>query len=620
MEKLVEGFDKQVAKLRNMTPEQDIKELEDHYKNDERSTTEMFDAAQKQAKEKGQEEIYEDIWYYDEDGKKKLNIVGIARRLIRQYNFITLGEDRPTIYYYSYGFYLPKGKRIIKREIQILTGGKVIINQVNEILEQIKRLTSIDEDIIHEQPPNTICVNNGILNTETLELIPHDPKKIFMQKININYKKEAKCPKIQEFLKQLFEGQEESIKIIQEFAGYCLYKKYNIKKSLIFVGEPDTGKTTLLNLLINVIGENNISSVSLHKITKDKFSSANLQHKLMNIYDDLTYKDIDDVGAFKIVTGGGYTSSEKKFGESFQFKNYAKLIFATNKISSVKDTDDDAYYNRWIILFFNNVFKGENSDKRLIEKIVSSDEKEGFLYWSLQGLQRLLKNNDFSYDKTSSEIKLIMERSSNPVSAFIQDCLMRDDGSWISKEDMYNIYSIFVNKFGGARVTKEKFGREFIKKALFVVESRKDTDKKKSVHGWSNISLNTGNTAFLQIISNIFCNDENTTLLKIKYDLKKGGITSKKDENNTSNTPFSQFDVKNGEKSDVTNVPKKPKNELFEIILKILERQKKEVEIALIQPSILAADFTVLELDETIEKMKNEGLIFEPRNGFIKKI
>jgi len=35
---------------------------------------------------------------------------------------------------------------------------------------------------------------------------------------------------------------------------------------------------------------------------------------------------MDDVGGFKIATGGGWLSAEKKFGDPFQFKKLCKNL------------------------------------------------------------------------------------------------------------------------------------------------------------------------------------------------------------------------------------------------------------------------------------------------------
>lgn len=465
------------------------------------------------------------IWNTDFNGNKlRLDIFAISELLMKLYHFKTIGDSKKEIYYYEDGIYKKNGEDFIKSRVQNWSEGRIKNNQVNEIVGQIQRSTFEDREVLDNQDPRFICVKNGILDLMSKKLEPHSPKRIFTTKLNWKWNPNAKCERIIEFFEQVLK--KEDIPVLQEFMGYILYRDYLFKKAVIFVGERDTGKTTTNKLIVKFIGKSNTSAESLHRITSDRFSAYSLYGKMLNNYDDLPYKDVQDNGLFKIATGGGYLPAEKKFGDRFQFKNYAKLLFATNKISATKDVDDEAYYSRWIIFFFNNTFDSENpkTDPKLIEKITTQEEMEGLLVWSVEGLNRLLKNQKFSYKLSPNEIKLAMERSSNTISAFVQDCLMEGEG-WISKEDLYAAYSEYVNITSGARETKEKFGRDIQKKAPFIIPARKDTQNKKSEHGWNNIQLNTSNTTFK--LSNVYkevCNI---------YDINNSGIFSKYIEEET---------------------------------------------------------------------------------------
>jgi len=442
-----------------------------------------IEGAEKQKIEK------EYIWNvnYDKDGKeksRKLIHENIAEVLRKKTHFKTIGEHKPEILVYEEGVYKTGGENKIKKQIEYLTDHRAKHHDVNEVVGHIQRQTFCDRDIFIQEP-YLICVGNGILNILNLKLEPHSPKIPFTQKIEWDYKPEADCPNIKQFLKEVLKSGD--IKIVEEHLGYTLYRGYFVKKALICVGGGNTGKTTFLNLNVAFIGEQNISSVSLHRLLYDKFAGASLYNKLLNIYDDLSFKDINATGEFKIVTGGGYVSAEKKFGDQFQFKNHAKLLFATNKISSVKDTDDEAYFDRWIILFFNNVFDSNNSktNNHILKELITPEEMSGLLNLAIIGLKRLLKNQKFSYDKTAEENKNIMEKNSNSTSAFIQDCLIENVGGWVSKQDLYTFFCEYLKKEGLGRITIEKFGRSIKAKAPFIQESKKD-----KTTGWLNVGIN----------------------------------------------------------------------------------------------------------------------------------
>ena len=535
------------------------------------------------------------IWELNDRGKRVINHRKVAMILIDKYHFITVGEEKHQIYFYEDGIYKLGGNRIILQEIQNKTKGVVTVrnNDVSEILGHIKRSTLKDREYLISSDRDEFCVGNGILNIKTRKLIEHDPKKIFTQKIEINFVPGAACPKIKKFLKDIL--QPEDVLIIQELFGYLLFRGYFIKKAIILVGETNTGKTTLLKLIIKFINEKNTSSLSLHKILTDRFASCGMEHKLLNFYDDLSFKDIKKTGAFKIATGDGYVSAEKKFGEHFSFMNYAKLVFATNKISSVEDNDDDAYFNRWIIIFFNNTFSPDDSktNPNIINEITTKEELEGLLIFALNGLKRILERNKFSYNKTGEENKIMMERSSNIINVFFQDCLINTPGSWVSKNDLYKYYSKYVLHNGGSIVTKTKFTQEIQRKIPYTEETQKTVGKKR-LRGWLNINYSTTFTTFLKLI---YVKNNNTP---------KNNKTITKYIPNIHNNNFKLYNILKSSDSGVSNFVLEEMKSLLEmfkplpfkdLLDKVSYKMKKE------------------ELIKILNYLKSEGLVCEGKPG-----
>lgn len=456
------------------------------------------------------------IWELQEDKKGKfVNVFShtlASNCVTANHHILTVGEDRKKMYCYDDGVYRLGGEDLILKKIEALTKGRVKCHQIKEVVGGVQRQTFTDRIELIQKDINLVCVENGILNLKTMKLQQHTPKLIFTQKIPHKFDKEADCPNIKHFLKEILTAND--VMVLQEYCGSILLRDFRFKKALLFVGDMDSGKTTLIKTIINFIGEQNISSKSLHRIVTDKFSTHSLYNKLLNIYDDLSTKDLQDVGEFKIVTGGGWTSCEKKFGDSFEFQNHAKFIFATNKISELKEGNDTAYYGRWLIMFFNNVFsKGNNNTKlNLIDTLTTPEEMSGFLNWCLEGLNRLIENGNFSFALEPEETREIMEIGSSPISAFVFDCLEQVDGEYETKDDLYAAYSKYIEIKGFARVSKEMFGRQLPTKAGFVLSGQRTIKNKKTVC-WLNVIIKpiTKVKAFNTFISTIRRNEYSNT-------------------------------------------------------------------------------------------------------------
>ncbi len=409
----------------------------------------------------------------------------LAKHLAEKHHVITFGEKKREIYIYEDGIYIP-GESLLRGEIQRLLEELASKNAKNEIIEKVIDLTGAKRDLTARNP-ELINLQNGVFDIITGELLPHDPKYRFFSKNPVDYIPDAKCPQVDKFFKEILS--EKDIPVMEEWFGYCLYRSYFIKKATIAVGDKDTGKSTVLKLLDRLIGRNNISGVSLQRLTGDKFSAASLYNKQVNIYDDLSVKDINDNGAFKIATGGGIITGELKFRDQFQFINHAKLIFACNQIPSVKDTEDDAYFSRWIVLEFNK--KILKLDKFLFDKITTSEELSGMLNTALRGLKRLLERQEFSYNLDSDEIKVQMLRSGSSIAKFAYDCLRQaDPGSWVSKEVMYEQYGRYARKAELPIETMSKFGHRLPKFASYITDGKpKNPNTGKQETAWLGVEI-----------------------------------------------------------------------------------------------------------------------------------
>lgn len=413
--------------------------------------------------------------------EKQKEIVRITENLIKKYDIKTIGEKDIEFFIYRNGIYL-KDKRLLQKEIENEYKDESTTHKVKEVINKISRKTYIPREDFDKIDPNIICVKNGVLDLLTLKLKSHSPEYNFTTQIPINYNKNKDCPKFKTFLSELLE--ENYIKIIQEFFGISLFREYFPKKAFIFVGETNTGKTTLIKILYAFIAKENTSALDLQKISNNKFSIITLYKKYLNIHDDMNERDVANTGNFKILTGSGTFEGEYKFGDRFKFTNYAKLIFACNMIPTVKNIgDDEAYFNRWIIIPFNKRIRQLKlyKEKEIIE---DQDEMSGILNWALRGLQRVIKNSKFSYNKTSTEIKEIMlNYNNNSIVNFIKDELFEDVGHWINGNDLYEYYQQYVSKNDMPIETKEMFGRKIRKYATYMI------GKTRGKRGWLNVGI-----------------------------------------------------------------------------------------------------------------------------------
>ena len=330
--------------------------------------------------------------YFDEDGKFKHNI--FANALIHDMKIVTMNDS---IYVYEDGYYKPyakAGRSIERRMIEMYP--KIRTAQRSEVLNYIQIQTCIKpEDVT----PNEYIINlkNTRFDLRTNKPLPFDSSIIDFTRIPVNYDPNAYCADLDKCLNKTFCGDREVINLFEEMVGYMLIKNCRFRKGFLCYGGGSNSKSTILNLLKRFIGESNCSTVEMEKLS-EKFKTAELENKLVNIGDDINRKDITDTGLLKKLFTGESVTVERKNGHPFTLKSYAKLIFSCNEIPRIADKTH-GMYSRLMLIPFTAQFSSddEDFDPFIEDKITTDDALSYLLNMGLRGLRRLLANNDFTY-------------------------------------------------------------------------------------------------------------------------------------------------------------------------------------------------------------------------------
>lgn len=396
------------------------------------------------------EEIEQCIEFHPKTGEViAVNNNVLAQIILSKVPMATLVETKE-ILVYARGHYTPNGLEIIHRILVNTMApyrkqtGQTVYNShmLKEVINIIQGMTYVESKVF-DSDVNIINCKNGLLNWRTGEFNNHNPDYYSRIQLDVNYDPDAECPNILEMFKIILRP--EDFRKALEFISYCLYRRYPIQKAFILLGPGGTGKSHFIDVIRAMLSEENVSSTSMHDLEEDRFASSDLYNKLLNENGDLSQNMLPNVNVLKMLTSNKDAIRAQRKGErAFDFVNFAKIIFAANKLPKVKD-DTSGFYRRIEILPFEHIFseqeKSESADR--LKKVRSPEELSGLLNLVLPYLEPLLESGRFNNSFEVSTAKDQYKRQSDPIATFVELHLREVADECVAKERIYSEYKKF---------------------------------------------------------------------------------------------------------------------------------------------------------------------------------
>ena len=398
--------------------------------------------------------------WFDDDGNFSAPI--LAQWFLREYNFLSTpiaeNGEGVTLYKYEKGVFLPDGASFIRQEACRHLGNLSSKERMNEVLHMLTEYSKCRYETVNPTALNLINLKNGMLDWHTGTLHKHDPDHKSLIQINADYDPKAESEELDAFFKAVFP--EDCIPLVCEFMGYLLIPSTSLQKAFVAIGGGGNGKGTFLKILSHLIGEENISTISLHEIQENKFATAGLLGKLGNFYHDLDPNILKSTGKFKSIVSGDPIAAERKFKDHYSFVPFARLVFSANEFPRSVDKTA-AYFDRLIFVEFPNRFRHTSKqildyDEILIKKpnLISA-----LLNKALAGLQRLMKQQRFTESATSSRAIEAYKRECSNALDFMIECCEKKPESFIPRKQLYQKYSGWCEEQGMRPVSAKNFAK-----------------------------------------------------------------------------------------------------------------------------------------------------------------
>ena len=411
--------------------------------------------------------------------------------------------EKPTFFTSKGGFLFDKFAKYLKQAENIIKiGGKLYIyrdgiyesgdeyieaamiehipnlsrSKRQEVLSYLSLLVSKESGIADA---NLIAFKNGVLNIADDTFNEFSPEYIITNKIPHNYNPNAKSELLDNVMEKFSCGDESVYKLLYQSIGYCFYRRNELRKSFFLLGEKRNGKSTFLDMVATLLGEDNTANLDLCEIG-DRFRTAELNGKLANIGDDINDEWVSNTATFKKVVSGDVVTVERKGKDPFKLRSFAKFFFSANSLPRLgRGKDSKAVLDRLVIIPFDAKFSKDDKDYDpfIKYKLRSEEVMEALIVNAIPALKSVLIEQAFEHCEKVEENMIEFERSNNPILEFYEEL---DESEYINEpiKGVYQRYNAFCLSNNLQAVSAIEFQKQ-MKKQFNLAVKTVDRDKKR---------------------------------------------------------------------------------------------------------------------------------------------
>ncbi|MER8197042.1 phage/plasmid primase, P4 family [Streptomyces microflavus] len=288
---------------------------------------------------------------------------------------------------------------------------------------------------------------NGILDTDTVQLQPHNPDLMLSKMFATAYVPHAKAPVWERFLEMNIPDERTRL-YLQKAAGYTLSGLSNEKTLLYLFGPSDTGKSIFTGVMSRMFG--------------DEYGIAATDGTLSPRREGAINNDVDGMAGKRFVT-----TSESRPGEEMdealvkrltgRDEQTTRALYENNRTWTPECViwvcsnqypritgDDDAIWTRIRVVPFKRQFLAGDPDRdeRLEEKLHA--EMEGIFAWAARGLEMYLRDG-LAPPPEVVQAGESFRSTADGVTAFVTEYaedsfLTVEEHGWAPRTELYELY------------------------------------------------------------------------------------------------------------------------------------------------------------------------------------
>lgn len=366
------------------------------------------------------------------------------------------------IFIFENGCYRPNSYAVKAEATRVLNGimknenSRDISKRLSDLMTYITNFNNVNEYPFNKYD-SAFPVKNGVVvldfenGTCELDENPDPDRWKFDYVIDSNFDRNVDSSNILKTLREyLFDNNDAGVdykkgrydyKILLQILAQGILQAMGFgpyKSIYLAVGQPDSGKTTIIDLYSYFVGEDARCTIGLDEFSNgDRFVMARKEGKLFNLHDDLGYFKMSDSGRIKAMSGGYTHKIERKGQDPYDGHITTVDIYTANSTAGFNRNIylDKAFWERWYYIDFPNHFEQNDEFQKLT---FTEENKSALLNEVIKTMLEIRKNKKLVVQKEAwTEVRLKWMQASNILYKFLEDNMVSGGKTSFMKDELF---------------------------------------------------------------------------------------------------------------------------------------------------------------------------------------
>lgn len=340
--------------------------------------------------------------------------------------------------------------------------------QQNDIATNVMRDEHPADAAFRASPARGIAFRNRFVTIDDKKGLvdaPNAPENYATTSLPFDYDPEAKAPRFQKMLNELFakdsaEDREAKKKALAQFYGACLFGLGpKFERCFILSGSGANGKSTFMEIMQDTLFQKTSKSVAPDKWDHEYYI-ASLHGARLNTVSEIPSSEVFVSEKFKQVITGDEQTGRHPGEKPFSFRPMAGHVFSANEMPQTGDVTE-GFWRRFVVIPFTQKFDGKGGGRDAVKNPIIENEAPGIVNWAIEGVLDLRRRGGYTEPESHTAAMKEWKKNADVALHFKDSCCEDAKGpdNWTSVADLYASYRLWAHDSGHRQMSAMTFGR-----------------------------------------------------------------------------------------------------------------------------------------------------------------